>query len=154
MQIPAQYYQLFPMAGFLGALIGLGRLSASSELIIMRASGVSIAQIAWSVFKTALIMIIVVTAIGEGLGPLFQQKSAQIQQAALSAPNAALLKSVWLHEGNSFTHIGALKNHETMMDVTHYQFDPTGRLLSVANAVSGQLVNHHWKLSHLKKPFS
>jgi lipopolysaccharide export system permease protein len=151
MQIPAQYYQLFPMAGFLGALIGLGRLSASSELIIMRASGVSIMQIAWSVLKTAMIMIIVVTVIGEGLGPLFQQKSAQMQQAALSSPNASLLKSVWLHEGNSFTHIGALKNHDTMIDITHYRFAPTGRLLSATNAVSGRLANQHWILSHLKQ---
>jgi len=152
MQIPAQFYQLFPMAGFLGALIGLGRLSMTSELIIMRASGVSIMQIAWSVTKTALVMIIVVTAIGEGIGPLCQQKSAQMQQAALSSStHASLLKSVWLHQGNSFTHIGALKDHDTMIDITRYRFTRNDRLDQATSAVSGRLMDHRWTLSHLKQ---
>ena len=41
LQLPLSIYQMFPIVGFLGALIGLGRLSATSELTIMRAAGVS-----------------------------------------------------------------------------------------------------------------
>ncbi|EKD76920.1 MAG: hypothetical protein ACD_42C00533G0002, partial [uncultured bacterium] len=75
MQLPAQFYQLFPMAGFLGALIGLSRLASTSQLIVMRASGVSVMRIAWSVMKAGILMIIVVTAIGEGMGPHWQLQS-------------------------------------------------------------------------------
>src|SRR3990167_7054153 len=45
MQLPAEFYQIFPMAGFLGAMVGLSRLSATSQLIVMRVSGVSVARI-------------------------------------------------------------------------------------------------------------
>ncbi len=68
MQLPADLYQLFPIAGFIGSLIGLGRLASTSELIVIRAAGVSIARIIWSVIKAALWMIIVVTIIGEWQG--------------------------------------------------------------------------------------
>ena len=65
MQIPTDVYQLFPVAGFIGSLIGLGRLATTSELIVMRAAGVSIARIGWAVVKAALLMLIVVTIMGE-----------------------------------------------------------------------------------------
>jgi lipopolysaccharide export system permease protein len=125
----------------------------TSELIIMRASGVSIMRIAWSVMKTALLMIIVITVIGEGIGPFCQQKSEQMQQAALSSSSthASLLTSVWLHQGNSFTHIGALRDKDTMIDIMHYRFAADGRLLDATSAKSGRLINHHWNLSELKR---
>ncbi|MCX7120687.1 MAG: LPS export ABC transporter permease LptG [Gammaproteobacteria bacterium] len=152
MQIPAQIYQLFPIAGFLGALIGLGRLSSSSQLIVMRASGMSIMRIMWSVIKTALLMIIVVTAIGEGVGPVWQQQSAVMQQEALYPPhNNDLLNSIWLHQENSFTHIGELTDQGKMLDVTRYRFGPQGRLKKATAAESGELIHGQWTLSNLKE---
>lgn len=152
MQLPAQFYQLFPIAGFLGALIALTRLSSSSQLIVMRASGVSIKRIAWSVMKAAVLMIVVVTAIGEGVGPLLQQHSEQARQKMLSSQHHdSLLESVWLHQADGFTHISQLKNQDTMIDITRYRFDPSGRLTQVVDAKSGRLVDGQWQLSDLKK---
>src|SRR3990167_4620708 len=152
MQLPAQFYQLFPIAGFLGALIGLTRLSSTSQLIVMRASGVSIKRIAWSVLKAAVLMIVVVTTMGEGAGPLLQQHSELARQKTLSSSNRdSLLDSVWLHQANGFTHISRLTHQNTMLDITRYRFGPDGRLVRVIDAKSGRLVNGQWKLSHLKK---
>ena len=58
MRLPADLYQMFPMVGFVGCLLGLGRLSSNSELIIIRSSGVSIARIALSVVSAASILIV------------------------------------------------------------------------------------------------
>ena len=80
MQTPADLYQLFPVAGFLGSLIGLGRLAATSELIIMRAAGVSITRIAWAVVKAALLMLIVMTLIGEWQAPTWQYQAMQFKE--------------------------------------------------------------------------
>lgn len=152
MQLPAQFYQLFPMAGFLGALIGLSRLSSTSQLIVMRASGVSVMRIAWSVMKAGILMIIVVTAIGEGAGPIWQQQSEHMRQEALFPPKSdSLLKSVWLHHGDSFTHIGELKNKNTLEDITRYRFTQSGRLERATAAPSGHFENGRWTLSDLKK---
>lgn len=153
MQLPAQFYQLFPMAGFVGALIGLTRLSSTSQLIVMRASGVSIARIACSVLKTAVIMVIVMTVLGEGVGSSLQQHATQMREKALSPQKqTSLLKSIWLHQGDNFTHIGQLKNPESMMHITRYRFTPNDRLVRATAAQSGQLMdNGRWKLSQLKQ---
>ena len=151
MQLPAQFYQLFPMAGFLGAMIGLGRLSSSSQLIVMRASGISIVRILWSVMKAAIIMIVLMTAIGEGFGPLWQQQAAQMRQNALFPINhGALLQSIWLHQGDSFIHIGELKSHDSLIDVTRYHFSKTGRLTRTTIAKSAKRAGDHWALSDVK----
>ena len=51
LQMPYQVYLFFPMASLLGCLIGLGVMANHSELIVMRAAGMSIGQITWSSFK-------------------------------------------------------------------------------------------------------
>jgi lipopolysaccharide export system permease protein len=43
--LPLDIYQLFPMVGLLGSLLGLGGLATHSELIVMRAAGFSFTQI-------------------------------------------------------------------------------------------------------------
>ncbi|HLB56749.1 MAG TPA: LPS export ABC transporter permease LptG [Coxiellaceae bacterium] len=151
MQLVAQFYQLFPMIAFLGALIGLTRLSSTSQLIVMRAAGFSVIQIAWSVMKTGILMIFVITLLGEGLGPQWQQESMHMRQTALSPPTNSILQSVWLHQGDSFTHIGELKNKSVMEDVIRYSFAPSGRLERATEAQSGHFENGKWELSDLKK---
>lgn len=152
MQLPTQFYQLFPMVAFFGVLIGLTRLSSTSQLIVMRASGISVMRIAWSVIKTGILMIIVVTIIGEGAGPHWQQQSARMRQAALFPPlKNSLLESVWLHQGNTFTHIDELKNKDEMEDITRYHFSSGGRLERATTAPSGYFEKGEWELSNLKK---
>jgi lipopolysaccharide export system permease protein len=150
MELPSQYYQLFPMAGFLGAMIGLGKLSASSELIVMRSAGVSMKRIAWSVMKAAILMIIFMTWFGEGVGPLWQQHAEKMRYDDLSPTHTAvLLKSVWLHEGNTFTHIHHLENNNTMKGIVRYQFDGNGKLLQTSAAETGKNDGAGWQLNHL-----
>lgn len=151
MQLPSQFYQLFPMAAFLGTMIGLGRLSSNSELIIMRSSGVSIVRIVWSVMKAAMIMIIVMTALGEGAGPVLQEHAEVMHQEAVSpSSHFGALNSIWLHHENSFTYIGELKNKRTLQDITRYEFLPNRQLRQATYAESGRLIEGRWQLFHLK----
>ena len=54
--LPSNIYSFFPMAGLLGSLIGLGYLASNRELIVMRASGVSLMQIVWAVLRAAILL--------------------------------------------------------------------------------------------------
>lgn len=154
MQVPAQFYQLFPMSGFLGVLIGLSRLAANSELIVMRASGVSVFRIAFSVIKAALIMIIIATIIGEGIAPSLQQQSEKVRETLLFPPKThSLLNSIWLHDGNTFTRIGVLENQNAIFHITRYRFNMNGQLDEATLARSGKLEKTEWKLFGLKNTF-
>ena len=54
LSIPRDIEMFFPMAALLGALIGLGMLASSSELVVMQAAGFSKLDIGLSVLKTAV----------------------------------------------------------------------------------------------------
>lgn len=149
MQLPAQLYQLFPMAGFLGCLIGLGRLSTSSQLIVMRASGISIARIAGSVLKAAILMIVLVTAIGEWVGPKWQQAASAMRRNALQTDDNTL-KSTWIRENNTFTRVGTITKNNTIANITRYQFDHQNHLINASFAKTGRLEkNGQWRLYDL-----
>lgn len=119
MQLPFSLYQLFPMAGFIGCLIGLGRLSSTSELIVIRASGYSIIDILFSVIKAALLMLVVVTLLGEVVAPMLQSKSEHMKAVALGKQKSyANLGGVWLRDKDKFIHFGDVTSTQTAKDVS------------------------------------
>ena len=58
LSIPASLYEFMPFAALVGCLVGLGSLATSSELVVMRAAGLSVLTITWGVIKPALIFVI------------------------------------------------------------------------------------------------
>lgn len=152
LQLPADLYQLFPMAGFLGSLIGLGRLASSSELIVMRAAGVSTRQILWAVIKTALLMLFVVTVIGEAVAPMLQKKAELYRSVALNKiPNWRRMSGLWLHHENNFVHIAGSKTSTELTDITRYHFTPNFRLQWVDYAPVATLENSRWVMHNITR---
>lgn len=150
-QLPADLYQLFPMAGFLGCLIGLGRLASSHQLIVMRASGVSIAEITGSVIRAALIMIVAVTLIGEAAAPKLQIYGIEMKAKAMArATGYQALGGVWLRDATSFIHIGAVNSDVEISDVTRFVINPRHVLISSDYAAKGYYVKGHWELNDVK----
>jgi len=149
MQLPAQIYQVTPIIGFLGCLLGLGALSSRSELTIMRASGVSINQIAWCVAKLAIIFILVVTFMGEVAAPILQNEAAHIKSVALQQISKKLnLSNIWLYSNNRYVNIGELVSSRVISDVSIYKFDRNQHLLTVLMADKGvSLGNNRWQLT-------
>ena len=43
--LPRRVHEFVPFAALIGAMIGLGRLATTSELVVMRAAGVTIAAV-------------------------------------------------------------------------------------------------------------
>ena len=66
LQMPTIVAQLLPIAALLGALLGLGSLASRSELIVLRAAGVSPRGLARSVLVTGIVL----AAGGHGAQPL------------------------------------------------------------------------------------
>ena len=152
LQLPTDLYELFPMAGFLGSLIGLGRLASSSQLIVMRAAGVSVAQIAWSVIKAAMIMIVVVTIIGEGIAPRLQYKADTIKSWEMEqGGRLKTLYGVWLRHGNSYVYINSVPSTTKIQGIVRFDFDDHRHLLRVSSAKAGRLVNNQWQLLNISE---
>lgn len=81
--------QFTPTGALLGAVVGLGLLANNSELIVMRAAGLSINRIVSWVLQPAFIFVILALAINQYVLPESNLKANQIRK-----PDTALLASV------------------------------------------------------------
>ena len=136
MQLPFNFYQLFPMAGLLGALIGLGQLSASNELIVMRAAGFSVLQVSGAVIYAAIFMLIIAMGVGELLAPGLLQYSEDYKNELIGqlAPSHGASEDIWMHDNNRFIHIEKILDPNTLQGITEYKFNDSNQLSMVSHA--------------------
>ncbi|KTD50215.1 hypothetical protein Lqui_1540 [Legionella quinlivanii] len=124
LQMPYQVYLFFPMASLLGSLIGLGVMANNRELVVMRAAGMSIGQITMAVLKASLILIVLVTLIGETVVPKLAYYANDVKVQAISGGQALRTShGVWLRYQNDFITIGTVQQDNTLVDVRQYHFD-------------------------------
>lgn len=146
MEMPAVLYMAFPIAAFIGCLIGLGRLANGSELTVMRANGVSIAQITWSVVKAALIMVIIVTAIGEFIAPQLQVNADLMKAHALDKSSRLQAQdNIWLHHNNNYIYVGDVEGATHINQINEFKFQGT-QLTEMLYAQSAQKIGTRWQL--------
>ena len=151
MQLPADMYQLFPMTGFLGCLIALGRLASSSELIVMRASGISVIRITGSVVKAAIVMVTTMTLIGEWVAPRLEMKAEQIKTVVLGKYLTSKINhGIWLRNKRVFIHIRNVKDSKHITNIDYFRFDAQHQLLMTAVAPQGILQKKSWRLHNVR----
>lgn len=146
LQMPYQVYLFFPMASLLGCLIGLGILANHSELVVMRAAGMSISQITLAVFKVAVWLILLVTVIGETLIPKMAYYANDFKMSSLSKGQALrTARGVWLREQNHFIMVGAIMPNHVLQFVYQFNFDQDNRMDSARLIGEIRLENDHWQ---------
>lgn len=129
LQLPYQVYLFFPMASLLGCLIGLGIMANHHELVVMRAAGMSILQVTAAVLKAALVVIIIVTLIGETVVPKLEQYSNDQRIQALSGGQTLrTTKGMWLRFQNDFISIGFVMPDNILQKVYQFRFDDSHHL--------------------------
>ncbi len=149
---PFVLYQFFPMACLLGGLLGLGGLASTHELLAMRASGISIAQVMIATVKAALMMLVFVVIIGEGVAPGWVNKATLLKQKAMGQDaNEDTFQGVWLKQGENFVHVDAIVSDTHIVGVTQYLFDEAHQLQFIVNSREGTLNDGEWKLSDSNK---
>ncbi|AUJ58881.1 LPS export ABC transporter permease LptG [Coxiella-like endosymbiont of Amblyomma americanum] len=153
-QLPADLYQLFPTAGFLGCFIGLESLASSNQLIVMQAVGVSIVRLIGFVAKAITPMIVVITFIGEFIAPQIELKGKVMKSLALSQTGDQILRNnaVWLRDKNAFIHIGVIDSKYKIRNVSCFQFNQN-RLISATFSPEGYYKKGHWTLCHANQSF-
>ncbi|MGD8583166.1 MAG: LptF/LptG family permease, partial [Gammaproteobacteria bacterium] len=105
LNLPQLLYQVFPSAMLLGGLLSLGALASSSELIVMRAAGISISRITASVLRAGLLLIIIVVLLGEFLAPLSISTAKTMRAEAIEGRVlTGNRKGLWSKYGNNFVY--------------------------------------------------
>lgn len=132
---PRRVYELLPMAALIGCLVGLGALASHSELIVMRAAGVSLRRILWAVMKPALVLMLASMLLGEYVVPL-SERFAESRRSLLldDGTPQSQRKGPWLRQADEFIHINSVQPDGTLLSVTRYRFDENRRLISASFA--------------------
>ncbi len=145
---PRRLYDMLPMAGLIGCLIGLGSLASNSELTIMRAAGVSIGRIVWAVMKPMLVLMLAGVLIGEYVAPVTENKAQADRSLAQGGGEAQTSKrGLWHRQGEEFVHINTVQPNGLMLGVTRYRFDNERHMQSSSFARRAQYQQDHWLLT-------
>lgn len=153
LSLAPQLYKLFPLAGLLGTLIGLGMLANHSELTVMRAAGVSTGQIAGMVLKTAILLALLAAVLGEGVAPEAQRRAKELRNRAIKGDEAFLgsRNGLWARDGQDFVHIRQLTPEGRMVTLTRYRFDGQGKLVELTRAEVGDYLSQgEWLLKKVR----
>ncbi|HGK4608296.1 TPA: LPS export ABC transporter permease LptG [Yersinia enterocolitica] len=150
LSIPKDIEIFFPMAALLGALLGLGTLATRSELVVMQASGFTRMQIAASVMKTAIPLVLLTMAIGEWVAPQGEQMARNFRAQQMYGGSLLSTQSgLWAKDGSDFIYIQRVSGDKELTGVNIYHFDQQDRLLSVRYAATATFEDNLWRLSQV-----
>lgn len=122
--LPSIIYEYIPFASLIGCLVGLGLLAGNSEVIVMRAAGVSPLRIVGFVLKPVLLFIVLAMTIGEYFSPYLDQLAEGQREYLRKGVNSLDSSSgLWNREGNQFMHANAVFPGGVLYGVTRYQFN-------------------------------
>lgn len=148
--LPGRCYEYIPFAALIGSLIGLGQLASTSELVVMRAAGVSNLRLAWTVLQQALIIALLGFLLGEYVAPVAEQRAQSARAVALYADRQRVTTTgVWRRDGRRFVHVAAVAPDDRVFGMTVYEFSDEGWLQRVLFADRGVYRDTGWSLSDI-----
>ncbi|GGF73004.1 LPS export ABC transporter permease LptG [Alteromonas lipolytica] len=150
LSLPRDLEQFFPMAVLLGGLIGMGLLASNSELVVMQAAGLSRWNLIASAMKSAVVMIIIVMAVGEWVTPVSESRAKELRTEAITGGSLfSSDKYVWAKDGDHFVSIGQVASRDSLQEVTIYRFSDSLQLDSITNANGGFYEQDSWTLTQV-----
>jgi lipopolysaccharide export system permease protein len=139
LQLPEVAYDQVSPVILLGCVLGMGNLATTGQLIILRASGMSILKITWLTLKNAIIFLILMTLIGELVGPTLttyaeNERSKALGQITLSSSQDGF----WIRDGDNFINVennidGSQFNRVTIVEVN--KFNKINRVVKSKSAI-------------------
>jgi lipopolysaccharide export system permease protein len=135
LNLPQSAFELLPIGALIGALMGLGHLASGSELVVTRASGVSVWRIAWPVGLAGLTLALVMYGIGDyAAPPLAQFAKREKTTEKLADVSFAGSSSAWVKDGNLILRVQTGEVDRAFGGVSLFQLDGPTKLRSIQRA--------------------
>ena len=142
---PRVVYELFPMAALLGTILGLSVLANDSELIVMRASGISIMQITRAVLKTGGVFVIAAMIIGEVISPWSETYAERSRAEALQEDIQQQTNfGLWMRDATTYVNVGEVLPDLSLLRIKVFEFDQNKKLRSLVFAKEGRFDGQEW----------
>jgi lipopolysaccharide export system permease protein len=149
LNLPQQAYEVMPISVLLGSLLGLGALARGSELVVVRASGVSVKRVAAWVAAGGLILMLAALALGEYIAPPLQ-KFARQQKAFSKFADVSFASSgsAWVKDGNMMISVEEQTGANLFGGLFVFRFEDPQKLASVTQAARATVAEdgRQWQL--------
>ena len=153
LRLPILAFELMPVSILIGSLLGLGGIAANSEIIVMRAAGMSISKLAGLVAIPGAVLMVVTGLLGEFIGPPLDFYARNMYlEARLGQDDDRLGNETWVKDGEVFLHLERVNSEFEFGTVYLYRFDEDNRLESIALADnSGLNEDDTWRLENFRE---
>jgi lipopolysaccharide export system permease protein len=150
LNLPQTAFELLPIGAMIGALMGLGHLAAGSELVITRASGISVWRIAWPVGLAGVTLAVIMFGIGDYAAPSMAQFAKREKTIAkLADVSFAGTSSAWVKDGNRILRVQTGEVDRAFGGVSVFELDGPTRLLSIQRAARIVANPGRWSLHNV-----
>jgi lipopolysaccharide export system permease protein len=151
---PLSICQLLPLGALIGALLGLGQLARGSELIVLRASGLSVRRMGLAAAYAGLVLFALFWAVGEFAAPTLERYAQSYKAFAKNAEfNLSGSGGAWVKDGNRIFSVDQQSAGDRFAGLYVFELgaDAGGRreLRSVAHAGSAALLGEgRWRFDN------
>ncbi len=152
LNMPQRIYEIFPMALLLGGLLGMGSLASSSELVCMRAAGLSLLRLIVAGLQVGLVLGLLALIVGEFVAPA-TTRLAKEWQATAKSQQVSIRQGLgfWARDGELLIHVEAVSPGVGLENIHIYQIDEQSRMRSIARARSARYVDDQWLLEDVQR---
>ena len=150
LKLPRLGFGLLPVSMLLGALLGLGALASNSELIILRAAGVSLWRMAASVITTGIAIALVGGIIGELIAPKLDLYARQFRAEAKGGDKMDIAGArAWIRDGNTIFNVQPAIDGIDQGGVYSFELEFPNGLAAMGRADAIEAEDEEWALRGL-----
>jgi len=150
LNLPQYAFDMLPIAALIAALLALGNLARSMELIVVRAAGISVFRIGMWVASAGVVLMAITALLGEFVAPPLEQYSRQMKAfEKFRDYSMAGNRGAWAKDGNTIVSFKQQTADSTFGGVYIFKFDSQRRLASVGRADSAKIQDgNRWQLEN------
>jgi lipopolysaccharide export system permease protein len=147
-RLPQQAFDLLPIGALMGSLLALGNLARGSELVVMRASGVSVFRLAGWVAIAGVLLTVFTWVLGDYVAPKAERFADRYKTLAKTNQYSTLgSDDLWAKDANVFLSVQKQSDIDSFGGVYVLRFDDNRRLQSIGHAESAELADgQSWRL--------
>ncbi|MEL6950338.1 MAG: LPS export ABC transporter permease LptG [Pseudomonadota bacterium] len=139
LRLPMLGVDMLPVATLLGALVGLGNLAGHSELIAMRAAGISARRLGLAVAVSGLLLAVGGAVIAEYIAPPLDQFARKYRTAARNRADLAGTSNTWVRDGRRVFNVERVDEQLQFGGVYVFEVESDQELAMVAYASRADL---------------
>lgn len=152
LSMPQQVYELFPMSVLLGSLIGLGAMASSHELTVMRASGISVFQLAGASLLGGLVLAVLCVLLAEFVAPQAEQQANRLKASTrLNQVSYLARGGVWARDGDVFLNVQHMLTEEKLAGIRIVEMSEDNEVERITEAESAEFIAGRWVLQRIRE---